>query len=115
MPRKRSFTSGTPLPPPAEESAATPVSGNYDHANGAMDTSPYDEVEMSYGGLDAEGSPIDGSNSGGEQDDQLKPLDGHIGGGGHAGTSMNVLGKPIGTNNFVTKLYQCVSHVFCIV
>lgn len=75
----------------------------------------YDEVEMSYGGLDAEGSPIDGSTSGGEQDDQLKPLDGHMGsgmsgggggGGAHIGSSMNVLGKPIGTNNFVTKLYQ---------
>lgn len=109
VPRKRSFTSGTSLPPPAEESAATPVSGSYDHANGAMDTSPYDEVEMNYGGMDAEGSPIDGSTSGGEQDDQLKPLEGHLGSGlvgQHAGSSMNVLGKPIGTNNFVTKLYQ---------
>lgn len=109
VPRKRSFTSGTTLPPPAEESAATPVSGSYEHANGAMDTSPYDEVEMSYGGMDPEGSPIDGSTSGGEQDDQLKPLEGHIGSGmagAHVGSSMNILGKPIGTNNFVTKLYQ---------
>ncbi|KAI0758581.1 HSF-type DNA-binding-domain-containing protein [Irpex lacteus] len=113
VPRKRSFTSGTSLPPPAEESAATPVSGTYDHTNGPMDTSPYDEVEMSYSGMDAEGSPIDGSNSGGEQDDQLKPLEGHLGAGGlsgpHPGSTINVLGKPIGTNNFVTKLYQMIN------
>jgi hypothetical protein len=107
VPRKRSFTSGTSLPPPPEESVATPVSGTYDHHSGPMDTSPYDEVDMNYAGMDAEGSPIDGSTSGGEQDDQLKPLEGHLGSGmSHAGSSMNVLGKPIGTNNFVTKLYQ---------
>ena len=77
-----------------------------------MDTSPYDEVDMSYNGLEPDGSPVDGSTSGGEQDDQLKPLDGHLGGGvsnAHAAaSSMNVIGKPMGTNNFVTKLYQCV-------
>ncbi|KAI0685848.1 HSF-type DNA-binding-domain-containing protein [Cytidiella melzeri] len=112
VPRKRSFTSGTSLPPPPEESAATPVSGTYDHTanNGAMDTSPYDEVDMNYSGMDAEASPIDGSNSGGEQDDQLKPLVGSGLGSSHAGaSSMNVLGKPIGTNNFVTKLYQMIN------
>ena len=76
-----------------------------------MDTSPYDEVDMSYN-LEADQSPVDGSTSGGEQDDQLKPLDGHMGQGvsnGHnAASSMNIIGKPMGTNNFVTKLYQCV-------
>ena len=108
MPRKRSFTGGNPLAPSVEESAATPVSGNYDHSNN-MDTSPYDEVEMSYSGMDQESSPVDGSTSGGEQDDQLKPLDGSMGSGTHPGaSSMNVIGKPLGTNNFVTKLYQWV-------
>lgn len=118
VPRKRSFTAaGNPLPPSVEESAATPVSGTYDHANNAMDTSPYEEVDMNYPGMDAEGSPVDGSTSGGEQDDQLKPLDAHMGqslSNAHNGSSsMNVIGKPLGTNNFVTKLYQWVSVLFC--
>ncbi|KAF7794975.1 hypothetical protein EIP86_006118 [Pleurotus ostreatoroseus] len=113
VPRKRSFTAGNPLPPSVEESAATPVSGQYDHAANAMDTSPYDEVEMQYPGMDAEGSPVEGSTSGGEQDDQLKPLDAHMGQSlpnAHTGSSsMNVIGKPLGTNNFVTKLYQMIN------
>lgn len=110
VPRKRSFTTGTPLATSVEESAATPVSGNYDHSNTPMDTSPYDEVDMSYGGLDAEGSPVDGSTSGGEQDDQLKPLDSQMSASNMSSlnASVNVLGKPLGTNNFVTKLYQYV-------
>ena len=76
----------------------------------------YDEVDMSYGAMDTEGSPIDGSNSGGEQDDPMKPMDGQVSTSGsstlHAahGTgvppSLGVLNKPLGTNNFVTKLYQ---------
>lgn len=71
----------------------------------------YDEVDMSYGAMDTEGSPIDGSNSGGE-DDQMKPMEGQVPTGGsslHSGgaaPSLGVLNKPLGTNNFVTKLYQ---------
>lgn len=107
VPRKRSFPTVSTLATSVEETA-------YDHS---MGTSPYDEVDMSYGGLDAEGSPIDGSTSGGEQDDQLKPMEGQIptGGGVHAGmpSSMGLLGKPLGTNNFVTKLYQWVT-LLCI-
>ncbi|KAI0924334.1 hypothetical protein AcV7_003099 [Taiwanofungus camphoratus] len=103
VPRKRSFPTVSTLATSVEETA-------YDHS---MGTSPYDEVDMSYGGLDAEGSPIDGSTSGGEQDDQLKPMEGQIptGGGVHAGmpSSMGLLGKPLGTNNFVTKLYQMIN------
>ncbi|GJE93839.1 HSF-type DNA-binding-domain-containing protein [Phanerochaete sordida] len=114
VPRKRSFTSGNALSPPAEESAATPVSGTYDHSSGAapMDTSPYDEVDMNYGGLDAENSPIDGSTSGGEQDEQGKASDTQ----GNAGQSTSQsagssapVPKPLGTNNFVTKLYQMIN------
>ncbi|THH20073.1 hypothetical protein EUX98_g8652, partial [Antrodiella citrinella] len=76
-----------------------------------MDTSPYDEVDMGYGGLDAEGSPVDGSTSGGEQDDQLKPLDSQMSSSNLSSmnSSVNVLGKPLGTNNFVTKLYQMIN------
>ncbi|KAH8093236.1 HSF-type DNA-binding-domain-containing protein [Cristinia sonorae] len=113
VPRKRSFTTGTPLATSVEESAATPVSGSYDHSSTPMDTSPYDEVDMAYGGLDAEGSPVDGSTSGGEQDDQLKPLDSQMSSSNLASlnASVNVLGKPLGTNNFVTKLYQMINDV----
>lgn len=68
------------------------------------------------------GSPVDGSGSTSGAEDAL----GGAGAGGHAvmggmamgitsigsgvpggvGGSMNVLGKPMATNNFVTKLYQ---------
>ncbi|CAL1713993.1 unnamed protein product [Somion occarium] len=116
VPRKRSFTTtgGTPLPNAVnEENAPTPVSGNYDHAGSNMDTSPYDEVDMNYGGLDAEGSPVDGSTSGGEQDDQAKAMEGQVPSNASATPTIpgqvNVLGKPLGTNNFVTKLYQMIN------
>ena len=113
VPRKRSFTSGTALSPAVEESAATPVSASYDHTdNAGTNSMAYDEVEMSYGGLDAENSPIDGSTSGGEQDEQTKPQEGQAPSAASASqsasTSAGILGKPIGTNNFVTKLYQSV-------
>ena len=55
-----------------------------------------------------------GSNSGGEQEDvQMKTMDGQVATGaasmhgGAGGTpALSVLNKPLGTNNFVTKLYQ---------
>ncbi|KAJ3472954.1 hypothetical protein NLI96_g13189 [Meripilus lineatus] len=76
-----------------------------------MDTSPYDEVDMAYNGLDAENSPIDDSVSGGEQDDQLKPLEGTMSPPVSVpmAPAVSVLGKPLGTNNFVTKLYQMIN------
>lgn len=62
---------------------------------------------------------MDGDDVEGEREDQLKPLEGvgHSGGvsmdslhgvNGPAGSisAMGIMGKPIGTNNFVTKLYQ---------
>ena len=76
----------------------------------------YDEVEMGYpSSLDPNGSPIDEATSD-EQDDLLKPLDSQVSSPtSHVpsslqsnGGGMNVIGKPIGTNNFVTKLYQRV-------
>lgn len=77
----------------------------------------YDEVEMGYpSSLDPNGSPIDEATSD-EQDDHLKPLDSQVASPtSHVpsslqtnGGGMNVIGKPIGTNNFVTKLYQRVT------
>ncbi|GBE89440.1 predicted protein [Sparassis crispa] len=89
VPRKRSFT--TPL--------ATSVEEPYEHAS-------YEDVDMGYA-LDPEGSPVDGSTSGGEQDDQLKPLSSTSAPG--STMSLTLLGKPLGTNNFVTKLYQMIN------
>ena len=91
------------------------MSSSYDHPDSGsgpapINTSPYDEVEMSYGDIEGENSPIDGSISGGEQNDSTKPQDGQPPAAASAsqsgGSSTAVLGKPIGTNNFVTKLYQ---------
>jgi hypothetical protein len=109
VPRKRSFTAGhsTSLPTNVEERM-------FDALAQPMDIhtpNSYDEVEMGYpSSLDPNGSPIDESASD-EQDDHLKPLDGQMtsptvpsSNGG-----MNVIGKPIGTNNFVTKLYQMIN------
>ncbi|KAF9814335.1 hypothetical protein IEO21_05178 [Rhodonia placenta] len=102
VPRKRSFGTVPALSTSVEEPA-------YDQT---MDASPYDEVEMSYPGLDAENSPIDGSTSGGEQDDHMKPMEAQIPSSNastHTGMSMGLLNKPLGTNNFVTKLYQMIN------
>ncbi len=103
VPRKRSYTTLAPLTTSVEE---TPYDLG-DNPNSAM----YDEVDMSYGPMDAEGSPIDGSNSGGEQDEQMKPMEGQLPTSTNtlqsgAPPSLGVLNKPLGTNNFVTKLYQ---------
>lgn len=67
----------------------------------------YEDMEMraAYGG----GSPVDGSGStsGGEEAHGGPSAGGHMGGMPLGiGGSMNVLGKPMATNNFVTKLYQ---------
>lgn len=55
------------------------------------------------------GSPVDGSGSTSGAEDVLgagpNGLIGLQGLGGMAG-GMNILGKPMATNNFVTKLYQ---------
>ncbi|KAH9169466.1 HSF-type DNA-binding-domain-containing protein [Lactarius sanguifluus] len=115
VPRKRSFTAGhsTSLPTNVEERMFDALAQPMDIHTPAS----YDEVDMGYpSSLDPNGSPIDETTSD-EQDDHLKPLDGQMtsptsqhpsslqtNGGG-----MNVIGKPIGTNNFVTKLYQMIN------
>ncbi|KAI0326249.1 hypothetical protein GY45DRAFT_1259307 [Cubamyces sp. BRFM 1775] len=113
VPRKRSYTTLAPLATSVEETAYDLNGG--ENPGSAM----YDEVDMSYGAMDTEGSPIDGSNSGGEQDDPMKPMDGqvptgasstlHAANGTGAPPSLGVLNKPLGTNNFVTKLYQMIN------
>lgn len=110
LPRKRSFPS---LP---EESAAFDDAASRETP---MDLASYDEMDMrtAYGSsTNGGGSPIEGSgnNSGAEDalngsgSAQLSMALGAVGG------SMNVLGKPIATNNFVTKLYQYAHPVSCI-
>ncbi|KAI9510562.1 HSF-type DNA-binding-domain-containing protein [Russula earlei] len=108
VPRKRSFTAGTSLPTNMEERMFDALAQPMDIHTPAS----YDEVEMGYpSSVDPNGSPIDETTSD-EQDDHLKPLDGQMASPtSHVpsslqtnGSAMNVIGKPIGTNNFVTKL-----------
>jgi len=114
VPRKRSFTANhsTSLPTNMEERM-------FDALAQPMDIhtpNSYDEVEMGYpSSLDPNGSPIDDTASD-EQDDHLKPLDGQmtsptsqLPSSLQSNGGMNVIGKPIGTNNFVTKLYQMIN------
>ncbi|KAI0765634.1 HSF-type DNA-binding-domain-containing protein [Trametes elegans] len=109
VPRKRSYTTLAPLTTSVEETA-------YDMGDAPPGSAMYDDVDIGYGAMDTEGSPIDGSNSGGEQDEHLKPMEGQVPTGAgstlHAGApppSLGVLNKPLGTNNFVTKLYQMIN------
>jgi hypothetical protein len=71
----------------------SPVEGGSGNASGTGDGEGEDD--------DADGEDVEG-----ERDDQLKPLEG-VGSGLDMGSAgMGMLGKPMGTNNFVTKLYQ---------
>ena len=75
----------------------------------------YDEVERDYpSSLDPSGSPIDKATSN-EQDNHLKLLNSQMASltshmlsslQTNNGSGMNVIGKLIGTNNIVMKLYQ---------
>ncbi|KAF9465568.1 hypothetical protein BDZ94DRAFT_325294 [Collybia nuda] len=107
MPRKRSFTTNP--------SASVLVEENmYDEARDAAmelaSQSGYDDMEMraAYGaGGGSSGSPVEGSGSTSGGEEALGGAAGHIGGIPLGiGSSMNILGKPMATNNFVTKLYQ---------
>ncbi|KAF8997854.1 hypothetical protein BDQ17DRAFT_835432 [Cyathus striatus] len=92
LPRKRSFTSGT-----VEESMYEDSMEGYDdvdvrsaYPSGAGG----DGSGSTSGAEDGSGTASGGTGSGGVQM------------GGNMGGSMNVLGKPMAVNNFVTKLYQ---------
>ncbi|KAI0690880.1 HSF-type DNA-binding-domain-containing protein [Cerioporus squamosus] len=105
VPRKRSYTTLAPLTTSVEE---TPYDMSENPSSAYLD-----DMEMSYS-VDPEASPIDGSNSGGEQDEQMKPMEGQVPTNSttlHSGAppSLGVLNKPLGTNNFVTKLYQMIN------
>ncbi|KAG9227434.1 hypothetical protein CCMSSC00406_0000920 [Pleurotus cornucopiae] len=109
--RKRSFSSNG-----ASTDTLVEVDEVYDDS---MDTTTpgstaYDDgMDMRYtpgpGTGTGNASPVDGSGSGGE-DDNGGGTSGRVrsgeGGGLAMGLNMNVLGKPMATNNFVTKLYQ---------
>lgn len=74
----------------------SPVDGGSGNASGTGDGEGDDD--------DADADDVEG-----ERDDQLKPLEG-VGGGLDMGSvGMGMLGKPVGTNNFVTKLYQMIN------
>jgi hypothetical protein len=112
MPRKRSFTSNPPI---ASTSTNTLLEEpSFDDAS--MDMSYADDMGYASasagGGLGGGGggSPVEGSMSGDGGEDQPMSLGLSSGANGAGvagmGSGMNVLGKPMGTNNFVTKLYQ---------
>jgi len=74
----------------------------------AEDSGMYDDDAMelaSAGGntTGGGGSPVDGSTSGQEEAFGMGGVGGASGG---MGGSMGIIGKPMATNNFVTKLYQ---------
>jgi len=70
-----------------------------------MDLGGYDDIDIR-GYTNTDGSPVEGSGSGGEDtiNGTNSSLSMAMAGGG--GSNMNVLGKPMSTNNFVSKLYQ---------
>jgi len=78
------------------------------------DMSPYSGGGGGGGGANSGGSPIDGSPSVDGSEDHSTGLGLTTGpgpgpsglGAGPSVGGMGVLGKPMGTNNFVTKLYQ---------
>ena len=96
VPRKRSLTtSSMPLSVSVEEDV------NFDaelHTPGSLD-----EADLFCG---VENSPVDGSPTSGEHPDEFRIIESHL---GPPGAAFAVLGKTSGSNNFVSKLYQCVS------
>ncbi|KJA28227.1 hypothetical protein HYPSUDRAFT_62615 [Hypholoma sublateritium FD-334 SS-4] len=121
LPRKRSFTNASPAPaPPAglsinTVSVGSPLVEEAMYDDEARDAAMELASAVSYDDLDARtpygapapsagtnsvgnGSPVDGSGSA-SGEDSFNVMQG-------VGGSMTVLGKPLATNNFVTKLYQ---------
>lgn len=117
LPRKRSFTSNN-APGGSNPSSSSSISTGtvleesmYDDA--VMDITPgYDDMYNGGAGMGTGGggSPIDGSTSGGEESVGANGPHPTLGIGNLSGMAvggtMNILGKPMATNNFVTKLYQ---------
>ncbi|KAG6853388.1 hypothetical protein C0991_004789 [Blastosporella zonata] len=95
LPRKRSFTS-TPV---LEENIL------YDDAPDAHMDILHDDIDIRYT-TTANASPVEGSDNS-EADHTNSALTSAAPGG--VGGTMNILGKPLATNNFVTKLYQMIN------
>ncbi|KAJ7089774.1 HSF-type DNA-binding-domain-containing protein [Mycena belliarum] len=115
LPRKRSFSSDPPPNAPGSRShtpslstpslrittdsdtlsprPASPVSANPTSAG-------YDEIDMGLVPYDASSSPVDGSSGSGDDTKIAVPT---------LVPTMGILGKPMATNNFVTKLYQMIT------
>ena len=122
LPRKRSFTNGSPAPAPPvglsinTVSVGSPLVEETMYDDEARDAAMELASAVSYDDLDSRtpygaqaapsvgtnsvgnGSPVDGSGSA-SGEDSFNVMQG-------VGGSMTVLGKPLATNNFVTKLYQ---------
>lgn len=65
----------------------------------------YEDVELAYP-VDSQGSPVEGSSSGGD-DDPFKSLGPQN--AGEINQAAGAMSKSGATNNFVTKLYQYAS------
>ncbi|KAG5640807.1 hypothetical protein DXG03_006961 [Asterophora parasitica] len=106
----RPSSSSAPAPSPAASAATPPSSGPRKRAatttatparaeyeplepldDAPMDTIECDDIDMRFGPPLSGGSPV-------ENEERLNPP-----------PSMNVIGKPMATNNFVTKLYQMIN------
>ncbi|KAJ6485774.1 HSF-type DNA-binding-domain-containing protein [Mycena sanguinolenta] len=114
LPRKRSFSSDPPPNPTGSRShtpittpslrittdsgtlsprPASPVSANPTSAG-------YDDMDMGLVSYEASSSPVEGSSGSGDDAKIAVPT---------LVPAMGVLGKPMATNNFVTKLYQMIT------
>ncbi|KAF4610839.1 hypothetical protein D9613_007181 [Agrocybe pediades] len=134
LPRKRSpSTSNVVIPGPGTNNGSGSLSINVNVNNSTLaeesmyedesrdaamelvSASSYDDLEVrtAYGGSmsagagggpgsGGAGSPVDGSGSTSGAEDAFGVM-------GGVGGTMNILGKPLATNNFVTKLYQMIN------
>ncbi|KAK7031497.1 HSF-domain domain-containing protein [Favolaschia claudopus] len=114
LPRKRSFSSD-PLPNPSGSRAHTPgittpslrITTDSDTlsprpgspASAHPTSAGYEDMDMGLVPYDPNSSPVEGSSG---SDDAKIAVPTLV-------PTMNVLGKPIATNNFVTKLYQMIN------
>ncbi|KAJ7807292.1 HSF-type DNA-binding-domain-containing protein [Mycena olivaceomarginata] len=114
LPRKRSFSSDPP-PNPAGSRAHTPITApslRITTDGGALSPRPgspasanptsagYDDMDLGLVPYDTNSSPVEGSSGSGDDTKITVPT---------LVPTMGVLGKPMATNNFVTKLYQMIT------
>lgn len=118
IPRKRSFTGAAArLPIAMEESIYEPDMSGSMNAPLDLTPGPYDDIDVGYP-IDSQGSPIEGSSSGGEHDEIFNSLGPQVttGNTNDIAQSIGLMNsKPSGSNNFVSKLYQYVLSSFNII